>query len=70
NFIMARRCRLAASAAASGRGSPFHSLDEEGHDVADDPRSYFPRFRDAALPPFGMHHPIIVTQGNRQFPGD
>ena len=26
NFIMARRCRLAASAAASGRGSPFHSL--------------------------------------------
>jgi hypothetical protein len=24
NFIMARRCRLAASATASGRGSPFY----------------------------------------------
>ena len=30
NFIMVRRCRLAASAAASGQGSPFHSLGTLG----------------------------------------
>jgi hypothetical protein len=41
NFIMARRCRLAASAAASGRGSPFYSLVKEKLEIVREPHIKF-----------------------------